>query len=94
MSVSEELICETLYRHAFETFDVPRFSGVQHKGFYSVGVAKLSVEQGFLVLRVYNWGRITVCYTEQRGVRYSGVKRSGLSELSVISWVSAIEGVH
>ena len=31
---------------------------------YSVGVAKLSVERGFLVLEVYNWGRITVCYTE------------------------------
>ena len=33
--------------------NVPRFSGVQHKGFtlqYSVGVAKLSVEGGFLVL--------------------------------------------
>ena len=30
----------------------------------SVGVAKLSVERGFLVLRVYNWGRITVHYTE------------------------------
>ena len=68
VSVSEELICETLYRQAFEIFDVPRFSGVQHKGFYrlqySVGVAKLSVEEGFLVLRVYNWGRITVRYTE------------------------------
>ena len=31
---------------------------------YSVGVAKLSVEWGFLVLRVYNWGWITVRYTE------------------------------
>ena len=31
---------------------------------YSVGVAKLSVERGFLVLRVYNWGWITVRYTE------------------------------
>ena len=31
---------------------------------YSVGVAKLSVERRFLVLRVYNWGRITVRYTE------------------------------
>ena len=30
MSVSEGLICETLYRHVFETFDVPRFSGVQY----------------------------------------------------------------
>ena len=67
---------------------------------YSMGVAKVSVERGLLVLRVYNWGWITVRYTEQRGVRYSGVsdvlksmeKRSGLSELSVISWVSAIEG--
>ena len=34
VSVSEGLICETFYRHAFETFDVPRFSGVQHKGIY------------------------------------------------------------
>ena len=60
-------------RHAFETFDVPPnnrdgcFSGVQHKGLtlqYSVGVAKLSVKRGFLVLRVYNWGRIAVRYTE------------------------------
>ena len=31
---------------------------------YSVGVAKLSVERGFLVLRVYNWEQITVRYTE------------------------------
>ena len=31
---------------------------------YSVGVAKVFVEQGFLVLRVYNWGWITVRYTE------------------------------
>ena len=38
-----------------------RLSGVQHD---SVGVAKLSVERGFLVLRVDNWGRITVRYTE------------------------------
>ena len=60
----------------------------------------MSVEWGFLVLRVYNWGWITVRYTEYRGVHYSGVsdvlksmeKRSGLSELSVISWVSAVEG--
>ena len=52
---------------------------------YWVGVAKLSVEQGFLVLRLYNWGWITVRYTELRGVRCSGVsnvlksmeKRSG-----------------
>ena len=60
-------------RHAFETFDVPPknrdgcFSGVQHKGFdftIFLGVAKLSVERGFLVLRVYNWGRIIVHYTE------------------------------
>ena len=38
MSVSEGLICETLYGHAFKTFDVRpnnrdgRFSGVQHRG--------------------------------------------------------------
>ena len=56
VSVSEVLICETLYGHAFETFDVrPNnrygcFSSLQ----YSVGVAKLSVERFFLVLRVYN----------------------------------------
>ena len=31
---------------------------------YSVGVAELSVERDFLVLRVYDWGRITVRYTE------------------------------
>ena len=45
-------------RHAFETFDVPPnncdgcFSGVQRKGTsqYSMGVAKLSIERGFLVL--------------------------------------------
>ena len=49
---------------------------------------------------MYNWGRITVRYKESRGVRHSGVsnvlksmeKRSGLSELSVIPWVSAVEG--
>ena len=57
VSVSEELICETLYRQAFEIFDVPRLQ-------YSVGVAKLFVERGSLVLRVYNWGWITVRYTE------------------------------
>ena len=42
----------------------------------------------------------SVRYTEQQGVRYSGVsnvlksmaKRSGHSEMSVISWVSAVEG--
>ena len=37
------------------------------KGFtlqYSVGVVKLSIERGFLVLRMNNWGRITVRYTE------------------------------
>ena len=37
------------------------------KGFtlqYSVGVVKLSIERGFLVLRMDNWGRITVRYTE------------------------------
>ena len=70
MSVSEGVI---LYGHAFETFDVRpnnrdvRFSGVQHKGFgitIFVGVAKLSFERGFLVLRVYNWGWITVRYTQ------------------------------
>ena len=31
---------------------------------YSVGMAKLSVERGFLVFQVDNWGRITVYYTE------------------------------
>ena len=40
VSVSEWLICETLYGHAFETFDVGpnnrdgRFSGVQHEGIF------------------------------------------------------------
>ena len=52
--------------HAFETLHVclndrdDRYSGVQRKAFdftISVGVVKLS---GFLVLRVYNWGRIVV----------------------------------
>ncbi len=64
---------------------------------YWVSVAIVSVERGFLVLRVYNWGRN---YCPLHGVRYSGVfdvlksmeKRLGLSELSVISWVSAVEG--
>jgi len=50
-----------------ENGNVP-ISGVQQKGFdctltYWVGVAKLSVEQGFLLLQVYNWGWITVCYS-------------------------------
>ena len=58
-----------LYVHAFESLHVclndrdGRYSGVQHKAFdftISVGVVKLSVERGFLVLRVYNWGRIVV----------------------------------
>ena len=31
---------------------------------YSVGVTKLSVERGFLILRVYSREWITVCYTE------------------------------
>ena len=31
---------------------------------FSMGVAKVSVERDFLVLRVYNWGWITVRYTE------------------------------
>ena len=30
----------------------------------TVGVAKLSVERGFLVMRVYNWGWITVRHTK------------------------------
>ena len=73
VSVSEGLMCDTLYGHAFQTHRVRpnnrhgRFSGVQHKGYdlqCSVGVAKLSVERGFLVLRVYNWGWITVRCTE------------------------------
>ena len=40
MSVSEGLICETLYGHAFETFHVGLnncdgcFSGVQHEGIF------------------------------------------------------------
>ena len=71
VSVSVVLMCDTLY--AFQTYRVRpnnrdgRFSGVQHKGsdlHCSVGVAKLSVEQGSLVLRVYNWGWITVRCTE------------------------------
>ena len=73
VSVSEELMCDTLYGHAFQTYRVRqnnrdgRFSGVQHKGYNlkcSVGVTKLSVERDFLVLRVYNWGWITVRCTE------------------------------
>ena len=47
-----------------------------------------------------NWGRISVFYTEKRGVHYSGVsnvlksmeEQSGLSELSILSWVSTVEG--
>ena len=52
-------------RHAFETFDVPPnnrdvcFSGVQHTLQYSVGVAKLSVERGFLII-LLRGGRITI----------------------------------
>ena len=54
--VSEGLICEILYGHALETFDIhPNncegcFSGVQHNGFDFIGVAKLSVERGSPVL--------------------------------------------
>ena len=47
VSVSEGLICETLYRHALKTFDVPRFREFSMKGFtlqYSMGMAKPSVE--------------------------------------------------
>ena len=55
-----------IYGHAFESFD-GLFWESSIKGLtlqYSLGMAKLFVEQGFLVLRVYNWGWITVHYTE------------------------------
>jgi len=42
----------------------------------SISVAKVSVERGFLILRVWNyWGWITVSvrYREWGSVRYSGV---------------------
>ena len=41
-----------------------RESSIKGLTLHSVGVAKLSVEWDLLVLRVYNWGRITVRYTE------------------------------
>ena len=61
---------------------------------YWVGVAKLSVERGFLLLRVYNWGWIIVRYGvagSSGGIHYSGVsnvlksmeKGLGLSEYIV-----------
>ena len=56
MSVSEGLICETLYGHTFDIRLNNRhgcFLGVQLKGFelqHSVDVTKLFVERGFLVL--------------------------------------------
>ena len=62
--VSGELIRASVHGHAFGTLHIcPHncdvcLSGVQHKGFdfdYLVAVAKVSVERGFLVLRVYNW---------------------------------------
>ena len=71
MSVSEGLIHASLHGHVFGTLHVCLnnhnvfISGVQHKRFnYLVGVAKVSTERGFLVLRVYNWGWITIRYTE------------------------------
>ena len=93
MSVSEGLICETI-EHAFDVRPNnrdSRFSGVQHRGLqYSVGVAKLSVERGFRV-------KLGMDYCPLYGVGGSNVlksmeKRSGLSELSVISWVSVKRG--
>ena len=54
----------------------------------------MSVERGFLVLRVCCplYGVADVRYSGISDVLKSIEKRSGLSELSVISWVSAVEG--
>ena len=68
------LIRASVHGHALGTLHIcpdnrdVHASGVQHKLYnYWVGVAEVSVEPGFLVsvvLRVYNWGRITVRCTE------------------------------
>ena len=43
VSVSEELICETLCTQAFEILDVPRFSEVQHKDGETIGTFRIVV---------------------------------------------------
>ena len=79
-------------------------SGVQHKGFDCTIIGwvwlKCPLSGVFYNYNCTIGDGITVCYMELWGVRYSGVsdvlrsmeKQSGLSELSVISWVSAVEG--
>ena len=64
MSVSEGFVCEALVGHAFEYNRDGRFSESSIKGSTLQYSAKLSVERGLLVQRVYNWGWITVRYTE------------------------------
>ena len=73
VSVSEGLICETLYGHACETFDIRpniryavfRESSIESLTLqYSVGVAKLSVE-GFCSIESVQLGILLhVRYTE------------------------------
>ena len=74
VSVSEGLMCDTLYGHTFfrpivvaQIIAMAVFweSNTEATTLrYSVGVTKLSVERGFLILRVYSREWITVCYTE------------------------------
>ena len=60
MSVSEGLMCNTLYGHAFQTYHVRPMAVFGESNTkattlqYPVGVTKLPVERDFLVLRVYS----------------------------------------
>ena len=69
VSVSEGLICEPFMGMPLRPLMLVQIIAMaifreSNMKEYSVGVAKLSIERGFLVLRVDNWGWITVCYTE------------------------------
>jgi len=70
----EELIRASVHGHVFGTLHIcpdnrdvcVLGAGVQHKGFEcTINIRWVWLKcRGFLVLRVYNWGWITVRYTE------------------------------
>ena len=68
VSVSEGLICETLYGHAFETFNLMLVRIIAMAVFRESSILwvwlNCPLSGVFLVFRVDNWGRITVRYTE------------------------------
>ena len=57
-----------------------------------LGVAKLSVMRGYFLLCMCKWDQISVCYSGVANVLKCMEKRLGHSEVSVILWVSAVEG--